>query len=157
MALQFETNGLYLLLSERGDAYTFHWGLYLAKSTTDGEIFHLINLQNSAAWKYEYKLSRTVASSNRLVLALKVAVMDPSLHDTLQSRLSQVPVQDSTRFNERITCRVWVKEALFALDEEGYIKLTGTINQIEQEAKNKAMVNKAAEIKTVAKSGLSQP
>lgn len=155
MALQFETNGLYLLLSERGDAYTFHWGLYLAKSRNDGEIFHLINLENSTTWKYEYKLSKNVGSSNRLILALKVAVMDSALHDALKTRLLQIPIK-SVHFHETITCRVWIKEALFALNEEGYIKLTGTVDQIEQEAKSKAMVNRNVHRKTVEKSILTQ-
>lgn len=156
MALEFETNGLYLLLSQRGDTYTFHWGLYLAKTPKEGEIFHLINPKNSAAWRYEHKLSANLGSSNRLVLALKVAVMELALHDALRARLSQIPIQDSTRFRERITCRVWIKEALFALDDEGYIKLTGTVDQIEQDAKNKAMANKSQGTKTVSKSALSQ-
>ncbi|KAB8278612.1 hypothetical protein BDV30DRAFT_233575 [Aspergillus minisclerotigenes] len=131
MALTFEANGLYLLLSDRGDNYTFHWGLYLAKSQPEGEVFHIVNAQNSTEWIYESQTSKT-------------------------DRLSQIPLEDSTYFNEKITCRVWVKEALYALDDEGYIKLTTSIGEIEQEAKTQAMLNRNLGRKTTSKSRGSQ-
>lgn len=151
-SLNFEINGLYLLLSDRGDTYTFHWGLYLAKSSSDGVIFHLINPVNSTAWIYEAKSTRNVSQSVRLLLALQVGVLDPVLHGSLSDRLAQIPIQYSTRFREHMTCRVWIKEALFALNEEGYIKLIKSIDAIENEAKFQAMRNKSQGEQTVAKS-----
>ncbi|PYI09857.1 hypothetical protein BO78DRAFT_23965 [Aspergillus sclerotiicarbonarius CBS 121057] len=134
MALQFETNGLYLLLSDRGAESTFHWGLYLAKSPASGDIFDIVNSPNPRVWAYQPKSNQQVATSKRHLLALKVGDLDPALHGPLETRLSQIPIQYSTRFHEAITCRVWVKEALFALDDEGFIKLIETINGIETEA-----------------------
>jgi hypothetical protein len=74
----------------------------------------------------------------------------------LLDRLWQIPIAYSTQFHESITCRVWLKEALFALDDEGYIKLTESVDDIEAEAKNLAMRNKSRGTKTVARSSGSQ-
>lgn len=156
MESQFEINSLYLLLLDRGDAHTFHWGFLLANSPEDGEIFHLINWKNSPDWEYEHISSDRVDMSRRLLLALKIAVMGPVLRPALRSRLSQIPIQDSIQFREKITCRVWIKEALFALDEEGYIKLTGTVDEVEEEARDEAMVNATNRRTTVRKSMWSQ-
>ncbi|OOF94898.1 hypothetical protein ASPCADRAFT_208553 [Aspergillus carbonarius ITEM 5010] len=152
MALQFETNGLYLLLSDRGAESTFHWGLYLAKSPTFGDIFNIVNSPNPKVWTYEPKSNQHVNTSRRYILALKVGDLEPALHGPLGTRLSEVPIEYSTRFHEAITCRVWVKEALFALDDEGYIKLIEAVNGIETEARYAAMLNKANGKRTVAKS-----
>ncbi|KAI2864958.1 hypothetical protein CBS147321_7116 [Aspergillus niger] len=135
MALQLEPNGLYLLLADRESSSTFHWGLYLAKSPTDGTIFNLINFPNPNVYSYEVKSDQKVITSRRYLLALKVGDLHPALHGPLETRLSQIPIQYSTRFHEAMTCRVWVKEALFALDDEGYIKLVESINGIEAEAR----------------------
>lgn len=56
--------------------------------------------------------------------------------------MAQIPIQYSARFREDITCRVWVKEALFALDDEGYIKLTKSVDAIDNEARSEAIKNK---------------
>eukprot|EP00136_Aspergillus_niger_P002052 XP_001391268.2 hypothetical protein ANI_1_1546064 [Aspergillus niger CBS 513.88] len=152
MALQLEPNGLYLLLADRESSSTFHWGLYLAKSPTDGTIFNIINFPNPNVHSYEVKSDQKVITSRRYLLALKVGDLHPALHGPLETRLSQIPIQYSMRFHEAMTCRVWVKEALFALDDEGYIKLVESINGIEAEARFAAMLNKANRKRTVGKS-----
>jgi hypothetical protein len=167
--LTFESNGLYILLLDRGeDTFTFHWAFYLAKPKApnsggsggegDGIIFHVINPASSTEWIYESKTSKDDGDvlqgySRRLILALKIAVMDPVLHEPLSDRLAQIPIDSySTRFHENITCRVWVKEALFALDEEGFIKLTASVDAIEAEAMELALRNKARRVRTIAES-----
>ncbi|KAJ6186656.1 hypothetical protein N7519_007957 [Penicillium mononematosum] len=122
--LTFETNGLYILVSDRGDkSYTFHWRLYLHQCPTG---------------------------------ALKIGELDPILHAHFLERLHQVPIVDSVRFRERITCRVWLKEALFALDDEGYIMLTRSVDDIEAEARNLGLRNKSLGRRTVVRSCGSQ-
>lgn len=151
--LKFDTNGLYLLLSDLGDGYRFHWGLYLAKSGDSGTIFHITNSDDDAkAWVYEAKESGNVGKSQRLLIGLKIAVMDPALHESLQGRLQQVPIAYSSRFKEEITCRVWAKEALFELDSEGYISLTVPVEDIEEEAKSVAMLNRHRRARSIVKS-----
>lgn len=90
--------------------------------------------------------------SAKLLVATKVAAIDPVLRDALRSRLAEVPIEYSARFREDITCRVWLKEALFALDNEGYIKLIQSVDEIEQESKIVAMTNKHRHEKSVIKS-----
>ena len=153
--ISFETNGLYLLLSDIGAERQFHWGFYLAKGPTDGVIFHLISgPQTGNTWQYQTKPSTNVPNSVNLLVAVKIAVMDPGLHDALAKRLTEIPVQPSSRYGP-ITCRVWVKEALEELDEEGYIKLRGKVNDIEQEAIDEAVGNKLRRKRTAIKSKLS--
>lgn len=94
--------------------------------------------------------------SQRLLVALKIGVLNPILHEPLLDRLKEIPIAYSTRFHESITCRVWLKEALFALDDEGYTKLTRSVNDIEVEARNLAIQNKSQGKKTISRSAGSQ-
>ena len=151
-ALRFDSNSLYILLSDLGDDYRFHWGLYLAKSPESGIISHLTNPENTTTWTYEAKSSANASSSGSLIIAVKVATIEPELVDTLCNRLAKIPIGYSAHFREDITCRVWVKEALFALDEDGYIKLVKSVDDIEMEAKTAAMVNKYRKQRSVIKS-----
>lgn len=142
MALKFEINGLYLLLSDRGDTFTFHWGLYLAKSPADGDVFHIINADTPNTWKSDFRTCKSFMHPNKILLSLKLAVLEPELHSALKDRLSHIPIKHSTRFQEDITCRVWVKEALHVLNDEGYIQLQRGVSEIEREATTQAMRNK---------------
>lgn len=67
-------------------------------------------------------------NSKSLLLALKIAVTDPSMHDALAVRLEAVPVEPP------VTCRLWLQKALYELDNEGYIKLTRQVGDTEGEA-----------------------
>ncbi|KAJ5084367.1 hypothetical protein NUU61_008946 [Penicillium alfredii] len=138
--LLLEPNALYLILLDRGDTYTFHWKLYLttnsSTSPTAGQIFHITNEAGLTAWEYETSPTTELPTSRRLLLALQVGVLDPVLHRALGERLALVPLAlYSTRFWEHLSCRVWVKEALFALDDEGYVSLGKSVREIEEEAK----------------------
>jgi hypothetical protein len=151
--LTFETNGLYILLSDRGEkSYTFHWRLYLHQSPTSGTIYHLLNDADPTIWRFEHLPEQTVLNDHALLGALKIGVLDPILQAHFLERLHQIPIVDSVRFRERITCRVWLKEALFALDDEGYIMLTRSVNDIEAEARNLALRNKSLGRSTVVRS-----
>lgn len=73
--------------------------------------------------------------SKTLLVALKIAVMDPCLHEPLAERLAAVPVTQS------VTCRLWLRQALFDLDNEGYIKLTRTVDEVLTEGSSIADLN----------------
>ncbi|KAJ5371662.1 hypothetical protein N7517_003668 [Penicillium concentricum] len=155
--LTFEINGLYILLSDRGDkSYTFHWRFYLHQGATSGSICHLLNDIDPTIWRFEYLPDQTVIYDPSLLGALKIGVLEPTLHAAFFERLQQIPIVDSVRFRERITCRVWLKEALFALDDEGYIILTRSVDDIEAEARNRALQNKSLGRRTVVTSSGSQ-
>lgn len=156
-SLNFDVNGLYILLSDRGDnSYTFHWGLYLHQTPDSGYIYHLVNDSGATGWYFEPQPRRSVKFSRGVLVALKIGVLGPIMHQPLLDRLREVPIAYSTRFRENITCRVWLKEAIFALDEEGFIKLIRPVNDIESEANRAAIVNKSQGTQVVAPSTGSQ-
>lgn len=79
--------------------------------------------------------------------------MSPVLHVALAGRLAIVPLTlYSARYRETLNCVVWVLEALFALDDEGYVSLGIGIREIEQEAKQIGMLNKSQCIRTLVRS-----
>lgn len=153
-SLSLEVNGLYVLLSDRGDTFSFHWALCLAASAESRRIYHLINPAGSQSWIYECKSSTLPSSSSspststsspsssaavadprRLVVAVQIAVVEPALHEALGECLASLPISlYSTRFHEQTTCRVWVKEALYALDDQGYIALSAPVGNVERRA-----------------------
>lgn len=150
--LSLDSNGFYILLFDVGDDCRFHWVLYHAQSPDSGIVSYLLQVQDTDAWVFETKTSADVGSSRNLIVAVKLAVIEPELADALSKRLAQIPIGYSARFREDVTCRVWVKEALFALDDEGYIKLIKSIDDIEMEANTTAMLNKYRKQRSVIKS-----
>lgn len=150
--INLDPNGFYILLTDIGYERQFHWGLYLATSSTSGVIFHLTNNPTTGnKWAYQTKTSTNVPSSLNLLVALKVGVLDSDMHDAVGERLAQVPATNSSRYGN-ITCRVWVKEALFALNDEGYLTLTRSVDYIEDEATMQAAQNKSRQIRTAIRS-----
>lgn len=112
-SIVLEKNGLYILVSDMGEKIYFHWGLYLAKQPGKGDVFHMINNKETGfKWQYQHKISEKVEKSFTLTVALKVAVMDPSLHQAIKERLRAVSTASP------ITCRLWLKRALTDLDNE---------------------------------------
>jgi hypothetical protein len=121
-----------------------------------GHIYHLLGDANSTNWYFESRLSENVTTSKSLLVALKIGDLDPALHQPLLDRLKEIPIANSTRFHERITCRVRIKEALFVLDNEGYINLTSSVDDVEAEATSLAILNKSQGKQTVSRSSGSQ-
>ncbi|KAL4783790.1 hypothetical protein BJX76DRAFT_357692 [Aspergillus varians] len=148
--IQFDVNGLYILLSDLGAERQFHWGIYLALSAEHGRVYHLINnIATDGNWEYDTHLSYGVPKSKTLLVAEKIAVMDPVLHEPLGDRLATVSATPP------VTCRIWLKRALHDLDDEGFIKLTGTVDAIEMDLETSATENKYRGIRTVEQSRLS--
>ncbi|RAL08025.1 uncharacterized protein BO97DRAFT_355050, partial [Aspergillus homomorphus CBS 101889] len=139
--LPTQPNNLYLLLLDRGSISTFHWTLYLATSPTHGTIF-LINGPGSSVWEFESKTNEEATRAGRLLVALELGHVDPALHAALADCLARIPIEYSARFREAMTCRVWIKEALFALDDEGYVLLGSSVEGVEENARNRAMRNR---------------
>lgn len=117
-------------------------------------MYHLINPSTTdpTTWKYEIQAITDASYFNRVLLALKLGVLDPVVHDAVGSRLAEVPIQYSGRFKENVTCRVWLKEALYALDDEGYVELGRSVNEIDTEATHLAMINKSKRVRSVVTS-----
>ncbi|KAJ5948458.1 hypothetical protein N7454_001765 [Penicillium verhagenii] len=142
--LVFESNALYIAILDRGDTYLFHWELYLAKTATEGIVFHITNDTDQTAWEYKQTSTSEMPQLRRLLLALKIGSVEPVLHNALSNRLASITLSPfSSRFSEHLNCRVWVKEALFVMDDEGYVNLSKGPGEIEEEARYLAMLNKS--------------
>ncbi|KAJ5468625.1 hypothetical protein N7475_006377 [Penicillium sp. IBT 31633x] len=151
--LTLEPNALYILLLDLGASCLFEWQLYLASTATTGRVFHIVNEAGPVVWKYRSEAGYDVTSSARVLLALQIGVIAPMLHAALETRLALVPLAlYSARFREGLCCRVWVQEALFALDDEGYLGLGGSVGDIEREARQLGMLNKSRATRSVVRS-----
>lgn len=151
--LFFDPNSLYILLLDRGDTYLFHWELYLTLTSKEGITFHINNDTGPTKWQYKSARTAEMPQLRRLLLALKIGVLEPILHKALADRLALVPLSlYSNRFREQLSCRVWVKEALFALDDEGYVNLGRSVRDIDEEARYLGMLIKSKSERRVVRS-----
>ncbi|KAL4915372.1 hypothetical protein BDW62DRAFT_203682 [Aspergillus aurantiobrunneus] len=58
--------------------WQFHWAFYLATTPRSGRILHFVNnIDPGHVWKYVSRLMTGVLKSSMLLVALKIAVMDP--------------------------------------------------------------------------------
>lgn len=105
----FDTDGLYVVLSNMGEAFHFHWGLFLATTPDEGTTFHVTNGPGTGfKWTYETKLNKNLKNSVTLIYASKIAVVDPVLHQPLAEQLAAVSIASSPRYGP-ISCRSWVR------------------------------------------------
>lgn len=142
--LHFEPNGLYICLLDRGETYNFHWELYLAQTATTGVICHIVNDKGPSLWEFQTIPTNELPSLHRLLVALKIGTIAPMMHRPLCNRLGLIPLDlFSARYGESLTCRVWIKEALFALDDEGYVILAVNVADIDREANHHALIAKS--------------
>lgn len=138
-------------LSNMGEKMHFHWGLFLATDSRNGTVFHLVNHRDTNfEWKFATKPNRNMSSSVTLLLASKIAVMDPVLHQPLEDTLASVPIVSSLRYGP-ISCRSWVKEALETLDDSGFIKLTQNVDIIEETLVRRAEARRVVDSKATEK------
>lgn len=103
------------------------------------------------------QLYTNIIHSMSLVAAVKIAVVDdPRMQKALNERISKVPLEYTTHFGT-LTCRTWLLRAVHELDSEGYISLKpGTkIEQLEAEAKRKALESAGGLSATIDKSSFS--
>lgn len=151
--LLFEPNAVYVLLLDRGETYNFHWEIYLASTATHGTIFYITNDSTPTKWEHKREFTSAMPQQQRLILALRVGTVEPLLHSAMADRLALIPTTlPSTRFREPMTSRVWVKEALFLLDNEGYLNLGAGPTDVEAEAKHFGMLGKSKNERRVLRS-----
>ncbi|OJD16788.1 hypothetical protein AJ78_03078 [Emergomyces pasteurianus Ep9510] len=166
--LPLEQNSLYVLLFDRGEAYRFHWALFLtathpttpttttaegvgeeeeqeqtAESNPPGTLFEVTNPNpsNDNLWTYNATILTALTNKHNPLCALKISTIEPLLHEPFQALLGTIPIIPySQRFGEKITCRVWLKEALYELDQGGFIQLLWPVEEIEKEARALGML-----------------
>ncbi|KAF7588087.1 hypothetical protein BBP40_006186 [Aspergillus hancockii] len=147
--ITFDTNGLYILLSDLyillsdlGSDIQFHWAFYLVRSPGHGVMFHMINnIETGNTWKYQSKSITGIPNTLNVLVAMKIAVIDPTLHAALAERLASV--SDTAP----VTCCLWLKRALQDLDDEGYIQLAGKVDDIEEDGLTEAAENQTTKKK----------
>lgn len=145
--LEFETDGLYIIVTDIGYEALYHWGLYLAQGRDHGQIFHMINGPRSGGqWEYQMKPSEHDPYVASLLVALKIGVIEPVLQQALADALAEVPV------DAPVTCRVWLQRALDELHQRGFVWLHGGIAAIEQEAQDQAFQDRARRERSVEQS-----
>lgn len=94
-----------------------------------------------------------MSTCGRVVVALQAGAIGPLLHAALAAILRLVPLTIySVRYRESLCCRVWVQEALYALDDEGYLNIAKTAKEVEQEGRQLAILNKSRGTKSVVRS-----
>lgn len=131
-------NTLYLALLWRGDAHSWHYGLYLpnpaykqnsSELLENGVFFHCMNLNADCAWTYEAVSPTTLSMRRRLVYAVRIADMDTlgpyeDVVEAMSATLEDVFV-DTYAPKERFNCVTWAITALECLEENGYIDVPG--------------------------------
>lgn len=136
--LGLDVNGLYVILfNQDGLQNEWHWGLYLHRAGGEGWLFHIIT--PGGDWTYQHRATDRVMTSQRVVAALKVAVITEDMHDGIHTRIGAVPLKDTARYGA-LTCRTWILRVLDELDSEGYVSLRPgiTFRDIEMEAEGLA-------------------
>ncbi|KAJ6092945.1 hypothetical protein N7486_008234 [Penicillium sp. IBT 16267x] len=142
--LAFKLNALYIAILDRRDTYLFHWELYLAKTSTEGIFFHITNEVGQTRWEYDRAQANEMPQLHALLLALRIGSVEPGLHNDLSDRLALVILTTfSSRISEQLNCRLWLKEALFVMDDEGYVNLSKGPAEIEAEARYLAILSKS--------------
>ncbi|OAA57276.1 Beta-lactamase/transpeptidase-like protein [Cordyceps fumosorosea ARSEF 2679] len=151
--LHLDANALYVILSNQSANNVCHWVLYLHISARLGWAFHISNLGVvPGTWEYRCDESCDMTYSPTAVAAVKVAGdMVPEMHDALRRRIGLhggrppvVRLEDTPRFGQ-LSCRTWVLQALYELDNEGYISvLPGyLVEDVAEEAASLAAANRA--------------
>ncbi|KAJ6784053.1 hypothetical protein PWT90_00340 [Aphanocladium album] len=145
--LQLDVNGLYIILSTQSANNVWHWVLYLHISDSLGWVFHITNL-GTVSWEYHCHESTDMVCSPAAISVVKVADMAPEMHEALRARIGLdsrpvVKLEDNERFG-RLSCRTWLLQVLYELDNEGYISVRPgySIRDVEQEAFALASNNK---------------
>ncbi|KAE8353588.1 hypothetical protein BDV28DRAFT_164866 [Aspergillus coremiiformis] len=121
---------LYILLQPRTFPSIFHWSFYITgtrEPSTSGTMHDLTNSGGSQLWTYN-SIPINLLDPNPTspaIAAIKVDVIDDMemLREAMEECLSNIPRTYSSLFREEMSCRVWVKEALWGLDQGGFIDL----------------------------------
>ncbi|KAJ6139897.1 hypothetical protein N7471_006383 [Penicillium samsonianum] len=113
-------------------------GLFIPTTTPLGDVWHATN--QSGGWNVTPRSSNNVPFSMSLVLAYKLASINPSAFEAGKSILDAVPYDYSHSPNtgEPFSCRVWVKDALAELHKNPIFMLTREFSLIKSELVDRA-------------------
>ncbi|OAQ96044.1 hypothetical protein LLEC1_02747 [Akanthomyces lecanii] len=154
--LHLDINALYIVLSTQSASKAWHWALYLHIGPRLGWVFYITNL-GCVRWEYHCDEAADMAYSATAVSAVKIAEMVPEMHEALRRRIGldgrpAAKLQDTEQFGP-LTCRSWLLQALYELDNEGYVSvLPGcSATDVGKEASSLASTNQHLLEKKMAK------
>ncbi|KAJ4149968.1 hypothetical protein LMH87_010740 [Akanthomyces muscarius] len=154
--LHLDVNALYVILSTQSANNACHWALYLHIGPRLGWVFHITNM-GCVSWEYRCDEATEMTCSATAVSAVKIADMTPEMHEALRQRIGldsrpAVKLQDTEQFGP-LTCRTWLLQAPYELDNEGYISvLPGySVKDVGEEASSLASTNQYLLEKKMAK------
>ncbi|EGD95797.1 hypothetical protein TESG_03263 [Trichophyton tonsurans CBS 112818] len=132
IAKQYENYSIYVMLSSRGANPGFHWGIFIPTNTPDGHLWHATDRERG--WKLDQRPSKNVPYSLSLVLAHKIGAVNNTNWQTCIDTLNGIPAgpHPSPNTGETFSCRIWVKDAIIALEKNGIITLNKSIARIEE-------------------------
>ncbi|OJD12941.1 hypothetical protein ACJ73_09272 [Blastomyces percursus] len=133
IAAQYENYSIYVMLSNRGAAHGFHLGIFIPTASPYGHVWHATNREGG--WKLEHKQSDTVPFSMSLILSRKIGSINASTWQACCDTLSGVSASGSPSPNtgEEFNCVTWVKDAIYALQNNGIIVLKETVAAMESQ------------------------
>ncbi|KAF7875103.1 hypothetical protein EAF04_002275 [Stromatinia cepivora] len=132
--LQLENNTVYMTLNSRGVPGTFHWGIFITSSAPDGVHYHATN--RFGGWVPEFRPTTKITQSLTLVIVYKIGIVSSQTRLKVDQVLEAVPADGSAslRTGEAFTCRIWTKDALVALHDNGNVTLPADIDTLERQA-----------------------
>ncbi|KAM5470320.1 hypothetical protein MferCBS49748_002493 [Microsporum ferrugineum] len=122
IARQYENYSIYVMLSSRGANPGFHWGIFIPTNTPLGHLWHATNREGG--WMLDQRPSNNVPYS--LSLVNWQACKD------ILSGIAAGP-HPSPNTGEQFDCRIWVKDAIIALEKNGIIALDKGVSGIEDD------------------------
>lgn len=149
IARKYQNYSIYALLNTRGALPGFHWGIFIPTASPDGYLWHATNREGG--WKLEHKKSSNVPFSLSLLLAHKIGSVSESDLQPCVDVLNGVPGdgRPSPNTDEKFDCRIWVKDAIIALEKNKIITLKEPLSSIET-----YLVNTARHYKPGVETGL---
>ncbi|KAJ4249765.1 hypothetical protein NW762_012107 [Fusarium torreyae] len=123
-----DSTSIYISLKSRPTPGEYHWGLILTDSNSKPVLHHATNIKGP--WAYE-TLHDDAASPMSLIALMKVGNIEN--YSLAEEIVQKVPADGSPswRTGESFTCRIWVKDALVELHENGLTRLPVDIDTIE--------------------------
>ncbi|KAI0483492.1 hypothetical protein F4859DRAFT_400514 [Xylaria cf. heliscus] len=113
-----KSKSIYISLDTRPSPGEHHWGLILTDSNDKLVLHHATN--RAGPWVYEESQAEP-AQSMSLIAMLRVAKVKS--HSRAKEVIQSIAADGnpSQRTGEAFTCRIWVKDVLMALSEQGVI------------------------------------
>lgn len=146
LSSNFTPFSIYIVLKLRSVAPPFHWGIYIPTAPTSatstssnapGRLWHAAN--RTGDWNLEAEETTGLPFDMAFCTALRVgdvstadrgAAAVDDMWTACQRTLDAVPADGvpSPNTGEKFSCRVWVQDALLALETEGIVNIGGMEN-----------------------------